>query len=363
MIVNWTPTETALYTIKAEVNELDPIPENDHSDNTAEASFVVYNVSEANVLFPRDGFTTSNNKLNFKFIDIGYYINLSLTYYIEIDTSLNFNSPIVSSGPLYPSEGYLNWTTPSMPNNEYFWRVRIFDGTIFGEWSQIKTFSVTNNPYPGFFSYQNGLKLFSGYNINYSDSSGSITLNTSPLAPRPSNETFIEDIVLQGAVFDSVGQTAITTDGTYIYFANIWYFAEQSNQTGKSKIYRVGTGYNGTVKGEFYGALSNFNDRVGNSIVYCKDGYIYIPNENPYYIKRINANTNDTSTIFVPDGLLNYTTGQPTRGSFYLKYDGQYIYNLTKSDSSGNHKYVLRTFDPNNNWQKVREDIELAGSN
>ena len=164
---------------------------------------------------------------------------------------------------------------------------------------------------------------------------GSLILNTSLLPPHPSNERFIDDIELTDAVFDTVGQTAITTDGTYIYFANIWYFAGQRDPEGKSKIYKVGTGYNGTVKGQFYGALPNFNQRVGNSIVYYPDGNIYVTIEDPYHLKVVNAQTGDTYSVDIPSGLLNWETGRPTPGSFYLKIDGQYMYNLTLFDSSG----------------------------
>ena len=65
IIVDWVPLEAALYNIRVEVNELDPIPENDHSDNIASNSFVVYNISEANVLHPLDGYNTSNTSCNF----------------------------------------------------------------------------------------------------------------------------------------------------------------------------------------------------------------------------------------------------------------------------------------------------------
>ena len=360
ILVNWFPTESALYTIRAEVNELDPIPEEDHSDNIASTTFVVYNVSQANVLYPQDGFSTSDGNIKFRFVDIGNYLNLDLTYYIEIDTSLNFSAPLISSGAINPSDGLLDWTSPQLMPDEYFWRTRIYDGTNEGEWSSIRSFSVTNTPMHGFSSHGTQLKMFNRYNVNYSDSLGSLILNTSLLPPHPSNERFIDDIELTDAVFDTVGQTAITTDGTYIYFANIWYFAGQRDPEGKSKIYKVGTGYNGTVKGQFYGALPNFNQRVGNSIVYYPDGNIYVTIEDPYHLKVVNAQTGDTSSVYIPSGLLNWETGRPTPGSFYLKTDGQYMYNLTLFDSTGSNRYVLRTLDPANNWQKVKPDLKLA---
>ncbi len=360
VIVDWVPTESALYTIRVEVNELDPIPEEDHSDNIDSSSFVVYNISQANVLYPQDGFSTSDTNIKFRFVDIGHYLDLNLTYFIEIDTSLNFSPPMDSSGAVAPADGLLDWVSPKLIPNVYFWRVRIDDGVNKGEWSSTRSFSIMNNPVPGFYSHSNGLKMFNSYNVNYSDSLGSLILNTSLLPPHPSNERFIDDIELNDAVFDTVGQTAITTDGTYIYFANIWYYAEQRDPGGKSMIYKVGTGYNGTIKGQFYGALPDFNERIGNSIVYCTDGNIYATINDPYHLRFINPLTGDTGTVDVPPGLLNWETGRPTPGSFYLKFDGEYMYNLTLFDSSGNNKYVLRTLDPFNNWQKVKPDLEMS---
>ncbi len=337
VLVDWIPTESALYNIKVAVNELNPIPEDDHNDNVASSAFAVFNVSEANVLYPQDGFSTSENTIKFRFVDIGHYINFNLTYFIQIDTSLNFSSPLISSGSLNPVNGFLNWISPQFAQGTYFWRVRIYDGSKYGNWSQVRSFSISPQPKPGFYSSNNSLKLFKTYNIEYSDSLASLKLNTSVLPPHPSNTTFIKDINVNNPVTDTVGMSTITTDGTYIYFANIWYYA-----SGKSKIYKIGTGNNGTTEGKFYGRIPNFYDLVANSIVYYSDGFIYVTTPDPYHIKKINPGNGDTSNVYIPEGLLNSETARPTVGTFYLKSDGQYMYNLTLFDTLGNNKYVLR---------------------
>ena len=352
VVINWVPTETALYNIKAEVNEYEPIQEKDHSDNIASKSFVVYNVSEANVLIPQDGYSTSDSTITFKFIDIGDYLNLDLLYYIEIDTTINFDIPLVTSNPLHSQNGILLWKTPELNQGTYFWRVRIFDGTNLGEWSKVKSFSINSSNFDGFYSYQKQLQLFNTYNVYYSDSLSSLQLSTSPLPPRPSTSNFLDDIVLNNAVFDTVGLTAITTDGTYIYFANIWYYA------GNSQIYKVGTGNNGTVKGQFYGAVPNFFGHVANSLMFHSDGFLYVTTNDPFHLKKINPQNGDTSSVYVPNGLLNWETGRPTTGTFYLKSDGHYAYNLSLYDSLGNNRYVIRVFDPSNSWNLVKPDVE-----
>ncbi len=360
--VSWIPDKAGLYNIRVEVNQLDPIPENDHNDNIATAQFVVYNISEANVLYPQDGYSTSDPNIKFKFIDIGHYINLNLTYYIEIDTTLNFETPVISSGAVIAANGFLEWTAPQIGPGTYFWRARIYDGENFGQWSITRHFSVDNIPRPGYYSHGRGLKMFNVYNINYSDSTQSLNLNTSLLPPKPLNRTFLRDISINDPVVDTVNLTAITTDGTYIYFANLWYFALLHNPDGFTKIYKIGTGHNGTIAGQMYGEVPNFYNKVVNSIAYHSDGFIYVTTNDPHHLTKVDPQTGDTTGVNIPEGLLNFNTATPATGIFYIESDGNYIYNLTAYDTSGNNRYVLRVLDPSNNWQLVQPDVETSGT-
>lgn len=47
----------------------------------------------------------------------------------------------------------------------------------------------------------------------------------------------------------------MTTDGTYLYIGTSQYFAynPDSNPDGLSRIYRIGTGLNGTIQGSITG--------------------------------------------------------------------------------------------------------------
>ena len=94
-IFNWIPKKGGLYKLTAKINETNSIPEMDNSDNEASASFAVYDLGEPSIVKPIDGLANSNNSVDFLFVDNGYYLNLNLTYFIEIDTSLNFNNPII----------------------------------------------------------------------------------------------------------------------------------------------------------------------------------------------------------------------------------------------------------------------------
>jgi hypothetical protein len=355
----WVPDKGGLYSLVAKVNESEIIPEDDRSDNVATDYFIIFNISEPYILEPIDGFTIQNNQIEFVFADIGHYINKELKTFIEIDTSYNFTSPVFSSGEIIPSDAQLRWTSPNLSPGVYFWRARIFDGNEFGNWGSVRSFTIMNQSAEGYYAHENILKTFKLYNVFYSDSLKSLLLNTNPLPARPSSKTLLEDFSPDPQLPDSLKLTALTTDGTYLYFGNIWATA---NTSGKSMIYKVGTGNNGTVKGLMYGTLSSFRDSIRNTITYHGDGNIYIPVGMSHKIVRINVATEQMDTVDVPPGLLRWDTATATDGFFYISSDGEYIYNLTTRDTFGNYKYILRTLDPSNNWSLVRPDIELSGT-
>jgi hypothetical protein len=356
---NWVPNKGGLYSLIAKVNESEIILEEDHSDNIATDYFIIFNISEPYVLEPIDGYSTQRNQIDFIFSDIGHYINRELKTFIEIDTSLSFLSPVFSSGEIIPSNAQLKWTTPVLPSGVYFWRSRIYDGTQFGNWSPIRSFSIISETKTGYYAFGSILETFETYNINYSDSSKRLALNTEPLPGRPTNNTLLKQFNPNPQLPDSLKLTALTTDGTYLYFANRWSTAAPD---GKSLIYKIGTGNNGTVEGQQYGSFSTFYDSVKNTMTYHSDGNIYIAVGMSYKIVRINVSTEVVDTVDVSPGLLRWDNSSATDGPVYISSDGNYIYNLTTKDSLGNNKYTLRIFDPANNWSLVNPDIKLFGS-
>ncbi|GAB4295044.1 MAG: hypothetical protein Kow0098_17050 [Ignavibacteriaceae bacterium] len=358
----WFPQSDGLYTLSAKINEDYLINEPDHSDNIGVSSVAVFSLDEPNVIYPEDGFSTNESVIDFLFSDIGYYADLNLTYEIQIDTSITFETPLVNVVNLSPDSGLLAWSSDPLPVGEYFWRSRIFDGVEYGNWSETLSFIILSDTnYPGYYAKGKVLETFTNYNMNYSDSLEALILNTEIQPPRPSETSFIEDIIFVSSILDTVDLTTVTTDGKYIYFANIWFFALDTNPEGNSFIYKVGTGNNGTIKGEYYGTVPGFYEKVYNSIFYLSDGYLYVSTGNPYYLRRIEPETGQADSVYVPDGLLSWDTAKPDSGACFVTSDGQYVYNLTLVDTLGNNKYIVRIFDPSNNWQKLRDDLTLSG--
>lgn len=357
----WKPKSGGLFELKGKVNEINTIAEADHSDNIAVATSAVFNLNEPSIIKPIDGFT-SKNYIDFLISDLGYYVNKNFQYYFEIDTSLSFTNP-VKSNPVTPAEGLVKWRSPVLNNGVYFWRTRIADETgTLGKFSGIRSFTIADSSSKGYTAKDKILETFNIYNMNYSDQNKSLSLNTQLLPPRPSNTKLIDSIFVNSNVTDSVNLTTITTDGKYLYFGNIWYFALNHNTNGYSKIYKVGTGNNGTTKGQFYDAIPNFNGKILNQIFYHSDGFIYVSIGESHRLLKINPINGDTSSVYLNNGILRLNDSRPIDGAAYLTSDGQYVYNLTLQDSLGAAKYVLRIFDPLNNWVLVRPDMELSGS-
>ncbi len=302
---DWTTHLVGNITFRLGVNENNKVPEIDHSDNVATQSVYIFNLGQPDIIFPFDGFSSNLPVVNFLFSDIGEYINQNLSYSIEIDTALNFNSPQLISTEVFPADGTLKWKSPQLPDGYYFWRARVKDsqGNI-GSWSTVRTFSINQESKKGFYAENKLLKNFEISNMNYSDISNSLELNKNVLPPRPSDDKFIEDVNLNSSILDSVNLTSITTDGTYIYLANIADYAYVYNQTGNSEIYKIGTGYNSTVKGRFYGAIPNFYNKIVNQFFYYTDGFIYVPYGNKYKLLKVSPNLGVVDTITIPDGMI-----------------------------------------------------------
>ncbi len=158
---SWVPNKGGLYTLTAKVNESEIIMEEDHSDNVGTTVFIIFNISEPSTLTPIDGFVSNSNQIEFNFADIGYYIPKELKYFIQIDTSRNFTSPLFTSGELIPIKSHVKWLSPNLSEGIYFWRARIFDGQDYGNWSSTRSFSIMNQHKNGYFAHENILKTFS----------------------------------------------------------------------------------------------------------------------------------------------------------------------------------------------------------
>ncbi|MBZ0199906.1 MAG: hypothetical protein K8H86_08560, partial [Ignavibacteriaceae bacterium] len=355
VVFRWAPNEGNLYSMKAQINSIDQIEEADFSDNAAQASFVVYDLGKANIIKPENGFSSDSGRVEYVFADNGLYLNIALEYFLQVDSSLSFSNPIIKTGSIKASNGIFNYKTPMLAHGIYYWRAKIYNGTDSSDWSEIRTFSITDERKDGAYFFESQLKSFSLNNINYSDSLKALILNIQSLPPKPSKEKYISSInlVLPPGVMNL---STITTDGNYIYFAHRYY----GNNTA-SRLYKIGTGKGGTVKGKI-DSIGTITVKIWHQMVWFPDnqgGALYIPTGDAFSLLRVNTETGDSTRVTIPQGMLNGENGVVQDGTFALNTDGKYVYNLAYKTSTGSYKYTIRKFDPKNNWAKVGEDIRL----
>ncbi len=354
----WIPNAGGLYSLKVVVNEINSIPESDFADNSSTIGVVVYDLAEPNIIQPIDGYVSTKDTVKFVFADPGYYSLTELNYVIEIDTSHSFEFPIIKSDLLTPSEGILEWMTSLLDNGQYFWRSRMLSLEDSSQWSDTRILSISDSTKLGYHVAERHLKSLDVNNVVYTESSKSLVLNVDYLPPRPANDKLIEFLNITKPD-DLLNLSAITTDGTFIYVGHMAYYG------GLSKIYKFGTGFNGTIAGQNYGEIPNVLVPIWHSMVYYSDevsGALYVSTGDAYSLLKIDLINGDTTRISIPDGMLNSINSKVENGAFYLNTDGKYIYNLAYINENGQFKYRIRILDPQNNWNKLSEDINPNGS-
>jgi Peptidase family C25/Propeptide_C25 len=355
-IFTWIPDKAGLYNFIIEINNDNHIEELDHSDNKATSSLAVFDFSEPNIVRPLNGYTTSSKNINFTLVDIGNYIGRQFNYRIMIDTSLSLNSSTRLLSPvLLPVNGIVKWNI-NLPVGEYFWKASIFDNVDTNS-SKLFTFSINNSAANGFLAKNKQLNLFDTYNMSYNPANNSLVINTALLPPKPSNSQFLDSINIKLPA-DANGITAFTTDGSYYYFANIPYYSGGT----PSKIYKIGNGLNGTIKGNNYGSIPGISINIKSEIFYYSDGFIYAATGDKNSLLRIDKSTGDTLRIMLGDTLLPSYDGLLQDSSYYVTSDGNYVYNLSSGCGNNRNQYTMRIFDPHNSWKKIGNDIIFTGS-
>ncbi|MDT3696523.1 MAG: C25 family cysteine peptidase [Ignavibacterium sp.] len=351
----WVPTEPGLKTLIATVNEDNRVLEDDHSDNTASNSFSVFDFGEPNIIKPVNGYFSNDDSLEFVIADIGLYFDRDFNYLIQINNNLNFAGQLLIQSPvLKATNGIVRWKSGSFAPGEYFWRAVIYDN-VDTNFNSPRIFTITNQQGKGYIAQVEQLKMFDVVNMDYSESFAGLILNTQLKPPYPSPK-FLLDSIYFDIPPDDTKPSIFTTDGSYFYFGTLPPF----NNWSKTKIYKIGTGINGTNAGENYGPIPNLELYIyGNLMVH--QGFLYSCTGATDRLTKIDINSGDTSIVIIPDSLL-VSLNKPTQiGGVYLYSDGQYVYNLGIGTWKYPGKFVLRKFDPQNSWNIVGNDLVLGG--
>lgn len=351
----WLAGEAGLYTLIARVNEKDVIDEGDHSDNIASNTFSVFDFGQPNIIKPVNGYFQSNNQIDFVLSDIGFYFDRDFKYIIQINNVPDFDSgPVVmTSNILSPADAIVRWKSNPLIDGEYYWRAIIFD-PIDTNYSPTRTFSITGSQGSGYLAQQSQLNLFELNNLNYVEQMGSLILNTEIKPPHPDERFYLETISFT-IPEDSTQPVTFTTDGNFFYFGELPFWKD------KSRIYKIGTGLNGTIAGHNYGSIPDLEINIYSQFFH-KDGFIYNNTGDPDNLLQIDAETGDTTRVFLSDSLLLTKNTNTQWGGYYFYYDGELLYNLAIGTEEYPNSFVLRTFNPEDSWSKQGEDIIFSGN-
>ncbi len=281
----WIPKEDGLINLIAVINGDQAVIEDDYADNTALNGFAVFSVDKPKILKPLNYIYTQENNIDFILVDVGNYVGQNFSYKIQIDTSYDMSSNYIITSPiLYPEKGLVKWITPELAANQYFWKAFIYSDQDTNS-SDIQTFSISSISGNGFLSHSTQLKTFINENILFSDLKNGLLLNTELLPPRPGERRLLDSILTVNISPDTTEITTCTTDGTYLYFGELTYY----RQGRKSNIYKVGTGLNGSIKGQNYGIIPNVEAAIKNQIFYHSDGFLYIATGDDSTLLRVNV--------------------------------------------------------------------------
>ncbi|MDD5534606.1 MAG: Ig-like domain-containing protein [Patescibacteria group bacterium] len=170
--------------------------------------------------------------------------------------------------------------------------------------------------------------------------------------------------------FDSQSVGTLATDGKYLYtkswsgydqWPNGVYGCTNGSGCEDNMISKIGTGYQGTVSGKIYKKdLATVNHSL--TMTYFPDDWLYNGyTNNGHNLERVNVITGAVDYVEIPSStpLMNRETGRDLTELYedlLITSDGKYVYNLAHGiNGSYYNGFRVKIFDPNKNWQLVKE--------
>jgi hypothetical protein len=242
-----------------------------------------------------------------------------------------------------------------------FWRARLIDGTQLGPWSEHRSLRWTAEGVDSVRWLQRGPRLLGEGGIGVRLRNGEVVATARVPAFRPSSSTR----QIGFTVLSLPGAGVLATDGTYLY-AKRWFNDPSTIYPGGDVFSRIGTGFNGSIRGGDYGTLTD-TTTAGISATY-HDGFLYSEAGQSFLIERIDPVSGHLDTVNVPDGLLDWMTGRVVRSEEFagqrlhalITSDGQQLYNVSMSSHLGMRVgWGVRVFEINaeGDWRLQREFV------
>ncbi|MBI2503622.1 MAG: hypothetical protein HYW07_10375 [Candidatus Latescibacteria bacterium] len=266
----------------------------------------------------------------------------------------------LSADPAFAAQGHSDLATPAQgkavyqpqglqAGQGYFWRARARSGAGLGPWSEIRSFWIEAGASPPRWR-QRGAQLLAGESLDLELAGEGMVISAATRPLHPAADTREAGVAVEGLE----GAGVVCADGTYLY-AKRWFNDKSTVYPGTDFFTRIGSGFNGTQFGQVYGVLAD-STTGGISATCHSDGYLYSEMGDPYSLERISTTTGRKDTVTVPEGLLEWKSGQIISGHALITSDGRYLYNVSMSSEAGTRsQWRVRVFDPASDWALLRD--------
>ena len=331
---------------------LDPeglVAELDESNNAAAATVDILSPVVPELVFPPEGAVLPVAAASFEAVieEPGGRVEFQLS------TGAGFAPDSSNVSPGVEADNGIAVFAPALPEGPWYWRARAVDGAVPGPWSGARSLWVSEEasvPGEQLRWRQTAVQMAGGglESLELDRELLRVSRRSTPL--RPGSATREDGYTVRGLR----GAGVLVTDGTYLY-AKRWFNDSSTIYPGTDFFTRIGTGLNGSVRARNYGVFGD-STTAGISATCHGDGYLYSESSRAFELERISLATGRLDTVAVPDGLLEWRSGEVEDGHSLITSDGELIYNVSMSSASGMHTaWGVRVFDPADGWRLLRE--------
>ena len=331
---------------------LDPedlVAELDEGNNAAAAAVDILSPVVPELLFPPAGAVLPVAEASFEAVVEGDGEQVEF----QLSSAADFAAESSTLSPAIGAEDGIAVFAPVLPEGPWFWRARAVDGAVPGPWSATRSLWLNEEAsLPGErLRWRQTAVQLAGGGLESLELDGELLRVTGSSTPlRPGSATREDGYTVRGLE----GAGVLVTDGTYLY-AKRWFYDSSTIYPGTDFFTRIGTGLNGSVRARNYGVFGD-STTAGISATCHGDGYIYSESSRAFELERISLATGRLDTVAVPDGLLEWRSGEVEDGHSLITSDGALIYNVSMSAVSGTRTaWGVRVFDPADGWRLLRE--------
>ncbi len=366
LLLSWQPEFGGTHLLRVDIDADNSTAERDETNNRLDEFIDVLVPRRPTLLWPPSGMISTDLQLEaLAPLDLQSVIPKPLDVIeFALSTTPAFEDAITQTMAVSQAAGATAQLQPPAGakfGDVLYWRARLVDGMQLGPWSETRTLRWSQETPADSVSWSQGADdLLDGSGVRLRGDALVARADTPAFRPStPTREIGFTLLSLPGA-------GVLATDGTYLY-AKRWFNDSSTIYPGGDTFSRVGTGFNGSIRGGDYGILTD-TTTAGISATY-HDGFLYSEAGMSFQIERVDPASGRLDTVNVPDGLLDWVTGRVVTEQDRLPgqvlhalitSDGEQIYNVSMSSHRGTRVgWGVRVFDVDEtgDWHLQRDFV------